>query len=799
MSPDHSLNPVALALESVATADNRHPPTADGRPLRLLLVKDSAEDTDLLLLALSKGGLQPVWVRVESADELRASLVSGPWDAVISDYDLSGFGAPVALAVVRAADLDLPFIVLSGAVGEDAAVEMMRASANDYILKRDLTRLAPTVEREVREAGNRRARRTADRAAAHLAAVVESSDDAILSKTLDGVISTWNRAAERLYGWTAAEALGRNVSFLIPPDKSDEWAGHLGQLRSGERVGYFETVRLHRDGHRIDVAMSMSAIRGPDGQMIGLSKTARDIRDRKRAEAALRESHERYRTLVAATAEIVWASPPSGAFDTDQPGWTTFTGQTLEQHRGWGWLDAVHPEDREVSVLGWTAAMADRTVFQMEHRLRRADGVYRHMLVRAVPVLDPGGAVKEWVGVHTDITERKALEEQFRQMQKMEAIGQLAGGVAHDFNNLLTVINGYSDLLLQALPQEDPSRKLVVEIFKAGERSAGLTRQLLAFSRQQVLAPRVLDLNDVVTDTGSMLRRLIGEDVRLTLVPASGLWPVRADPGQVEQVLMNLAVNARDAMPRGGQLTIETRNIELAEEYARSHPDARPGPHVLIAVSDTGTGMSAEVRRRVFEPYFTTKGLGKGTGLGLATVHGIVKQSGGHIGVYSEAGTGTTFKVYLPRTEPVPGRSKSLRGLAASKGGAETILVVEDEGGVRALTCHVLAGLGYTVLQAGDAVEATRVAAGHAGPIHLLITDVVLPGAGGRVVAETITGGRPGTGVLFVSGYTDDAVIRHGVLAEGVNFLQKPFSPSALSFKVREALDRTQSTSPDDK
>ncbi|QJW95930.1 PAS domain S-box protein [Frigoriglobus tundricola] len=791
MSHDRALpNPEALALQSTATADNRHPPTADGRPLGLLLVKDSADDTELLLLALGRGGLDPAYERVESADGLRGALAARPWDAVISDYDLCGFGAPAALAIVRAADPDLPFIVVSGAVGEDAAVEMMRASANDYILKRDLTRLAPTVEREVREAGNRRARRAADRAAAHLAAVVESSDDAIVSKTLAGVINSWNRAAERLYGWTAAEAVGRNVSFLIPPDKSAEWARNMGRLQADEPVGYFETVRLHRDGHRIDVALTMSAIRGPDGRMVGLSKTARDIRDRKRAEEALRAMAERYQTLVAATAEIVWDSPPSGAFDSDQPGWTTFTGQTRDQHQGMGWLDVVHPDDREKSGRAWAAAVAGRSVYRVEHRLRRADGAYRHMSVRAIPILSAGGDLKGWVGVHTDVTERKALEEQLRQVQKMEAVGQLAGGVAHDFNNLLTIINGYSYLLLQNLPATDPSRELIAEIFKAGERSAGLTRQLLAFSRQQVLAPRVLELNDVVTDTGSMLRRLIGEGVRLTVVPAAGLWPVRADPGQIEQVLMNLAVNARDAMPQGGKLTIETRNVELDEAYARSHPDARPGPHVLVAVSDTGTGMPPEVLRRVFEPFFTTKGVGKGTGLGLATVHGIVKQSGGHIAVYSEAGVGTTFKVYLPRTDPPPGGSKIVRAPAVAAQGTETILVVEDEDGVRALTCHVLVGCGYLVLEAGDAVEAARVATGHSGPIHLLITDVVLPGAGGRAAAEVIATGHPEVQVLFVSGYTDDAVIRHGVLAEGVNFLQKPFSPAALSFKVREVLDR---------
>jgi CheY-like chemotaxis protein len=371
----------------------------------------------------------------------------------------------------------------------------------------------------------------------------------------------------------------------------------------------------------------------------------------------------------------------------------------------------------------------------------------------------------------------------------MDAVGQLAAGVAHDFNNLLTIINGYSDLLLQGLPSSDPNRELIAEILKAGERSAGLTRQLLAFSSQQVLAPRVLDLNSVVADSYKMLRRLIGEDIRLHTSLAPALGTIRADPGQLEQLLLNLAVNSRDAMPRGGQLTIQTRNINLDEDHVRTHADARSGPHVCLSVTDTGVGMPPEIQARIFEPFFTTKGPGKGTGLGLATVYGIVKQSSGHIVVESTVGVGTTFEVYFPQTDKPAGGSKVVTGLLAPPKGDETLLLVEDEGGVRGLTRHVLVGCGYKVLEAADGPAALMVAAAHPGPVHLLIADVVMPGMGGREVAEQLGKRHPKMRVLFVSGYTDDAVIRYGVMRDSVNFLQKPFAPAALALKVREVLD----------
>ena len=387
-------------------------------------------------------------------------------------------------------------------------------------------------------------------------------------------------------------------------------------------------------------------------------------------------------------------------------------------------------------------------------------------------------------GVVIDLTDRKRLEEQFQQAQKMEAVGQLAGGVAHDFNNLLTIITGYSEMLLASANPESPDRELLDEIRVAAERAAGLTRQLLAFSRKGVLEPRIIDLNEVVQHADKMLRRLIGEDVGLALALTTGLGHVKVDPGQVEQVLMNLAVNARDAMPTGGKLTIETVEIELDEEYASTHPEVWPGRYVLLSVSDTGMGMDAATKARIFEPFFTTKELGKGTGLGLAVVHGFVKQSGGHVAVYSEPRVGTTFKIYLPAVEGWNQTGWVHPRASSVPRGAETVLLVEDEEAVRRLSSRALRDAGYTVLEAVHGGEAVRLAEDYGGPIHAMVSDVVMPEMGGRILAERLTAGRPGLKSLFVSGYTDDAVVRHGVLAAEVAFFQKPFTPAALAAQV---------------
>jgi two-component system cell cycle sensor histidine kinase/response regulator CckA len=516
------------------------------RPLRVLIVEDSADDASLTLRALEKGGFAPSFERVETEEGMRDALDRSPWEVILSDYTMPRFNAPAAFMLLRGSELDIPFIIISGTVGEETAVAAMRLGVQDYLTKGNLARLVPAIERELREAEERKARHRAE-------------DD--LKKT--------------------------------------------------------ELQLLHA--------------------------------------------------------------------------------------------------------------------------------------------------------------------------QKLEAVGRLASGVAHDFNNLLSVILSYAGVILSDLKPDDPLRADLEQVQKAGLRAADLTRQLLAFSRQQVLQPRTIDLNQVLAGIEKMVGRLVGADVHVTMLKTPGLGKVLADPGQIEQVIINLVVNARDAMPTGGMLTLETKNIDLDEDYALQHVGVSAGRYVTFAVSDTGTGMDHETQARIFEPFFTTKERGKGTGLGLSTVFGIVQQSGGHIGVYSEPGQGATFKIYLLRNDGDIPDTRS-QPPPASVRGTETILLVEDDEPVRAVACHILRRNGYLVLEASNGGEALLTCEQHTAKIHLLVTDVILPRMSGRQLAERLARLRPEMKVLFMSGYTDDAILQHGILESAVVYLQKPFTPDTLARKVREAL-----------
>ncbi len=425
----------------------------------------------------------------------------------------------------------------------------------------------------------------------------------------------------------------------------------------------------------------------------------------------------------------------------------------------------------------------------VEYRMKTKDGTEIWKLVNAKFIYEDGRPVRSQVVAH-DITERKRLEEQLLQSQKMEAVGRLAGGIAHDFNNLLTIIKGCSELTLMELKGEGPLKGKIEEIQRAADRASALTRQLLAFSRRQVMEMKVIDLNTLLRDLNKMLRRVIGEDIELVTIFSEDLGRVKVDPGQIEQMILNLAVNARDAMPSGGRLTLMTVNAELDEEYVQGHVGATPGRYVMLSVRDTGVGMRSEVREQIFEPFFTTKERGKGTGLGLSTVYGIVSQSGGHIWVYSEPGQGTSFKIYLPRVEePLEEGRKSAFAEELPRGN-ETVLVVEDEEQVRKLAVAILQRQGYRVLESSQGREAFLVCEQHEGPLHLMLADVVMPVMSGPELAKRLEPLHPEMRVLYMSGYPDDAIVHQGVLEEGVNYIQKPFTVGGLMKKVREVLDK---------
>lgn len=604
---------------------------------------------------------------------------------------------------------------------------------------------------------------------------------------------TWGGSHEQIFGYPHEEMPRtlKECTRLIHPD---DWPAFEDEAARVVATGkpFMLSYRVRRkDGGIIHVEDRGHFLKDAQGKATRMLGFVADVTEKKQAERALRQWKDRYEDAVRSSNRIL--------YDWNVAANETVYGGAVESMLGYDradlqgsldrWLDLIHPDDRETVRQEMHRHMVAKAPFRMEYRVRRKDGAYIPIQDDGHCRFDPAGNLTGVVGFLSDLTRQRSLEDQLRQAQKMEAVGQLAGGVAHDFNNLLTIITGYSEILLQTMPDDAPSRNFLQEIRNAGERSASLTRQLLAFSRRQMLAPKVLNLNDIVDGMGKLLRRTIGEDIQFSTALSSDLGNVRADPGQIEQVLLNLIVNARDAMPQGGKLTIETRNLTIDNSYSQAHAELPLGEYVLLAVSDTGSGMTADVKRHIFEPFFTTKGPGRGTGLGLAVVHGIVKQSGGEISVYSELGQGSTFKVLLPRIVEAASVEEVTPTASTMPRGNETVLLVEDEDGVRAITRHVLKLCGYDVLEASNGEEALKLVARTQRTFQLVLTDVVMPGIGGRSLVEKLVADRPEIKVLYLSGYTDDAVVRHGILHEQVNFLQKPFTPLALAKKVRAVLD----------
>ncbi|GAB4442301.1 MAG: hypothetical protein Fur0044_38720 [Anaerolineae bacterium] len=639
--------------------------------IHILHLEDDPADAELVQAKLEAAGLTCQITHVQTRAEFDKALRQDNIEIILADFHLPTYDGMSALRLAQEVCPDVPFIFVSGTLGEDAAIEGLTEGATDYVLKQKLSRLVPAVKRALHEAENWRERQRAEEELRKLSKAVAQSANMIVITDIQGRIEYANPRFTETTGYTLDEAMG-------------------------------QTTQILKSGH-----------------------------------------------------------PPPEVY---QQLWKTITA-------GKEWRGEFYNKKKN-GELYWESASISP--------IKNADGVITHFL-----------AVKE------DITERKRaeetrakLEDQLRHAQKMESIGRLAGGVAHDFNNMLTVIQGYCALMQDQIPAGDPLLADLNQIRRASERASTLTRQLLAFSRQQVLAPTVLDLNELVANLQKMLGRLIGEDITLSTVLQPGLWSIIADPGQMEQVIMNLVVNARDAMPTGGQIILETDNVYVDASYAQTHLEVPIGPCVLLVITDTGHGMDKPTLARIFEPFFTTKEQGKGTGLGLATVYGIVKQSGGHITVYSEPGQGTTFKIYLPATESPATPLTPPPTQPSTRTGTETILLVEDDEMVRHLVQRELQAEGYTVIEANAGDKALALVKQHEGEIDLLLTDVVMPQMSGRELAQQLKEFYPQLKVLFISGYTSDSVVRRGLLTAEIEFLPKPFSLGKLASKIREVLER---------
>lgn len=612
-----------------------------------------------------------------------------------------------------------------------------------------------------------------------------------------GIIKEVNLTATTLLGVVREEMDGQPFSRFIFPEDLDIYYRHHQQLFACKEPHVCRLRLLRPHGSPFWARLEATVVQDDENGSQVCRVVLSDISESIRTEAALADSELKYRTLANSGQVLIWTAGPDKRCDYFNQPWLDFTGRTLEQELGDGWTKGVHPDDLDRCLFTYTSAFDKREKFSMEYRLLHASGNYRWVQDDGTPRFDDQGNFLGYIGHCLDISARKQVEDeqerlqaQLLQAQKMESVGRLAGGVAHDFNNMLSIILGHVELAQEKLY---PGNSLLIDlehIRKAAERSAALTRQLLAFARQQIVTPKVLFLNETLEGMLSMLRRLIGEDIDLVWSPGTDLWSVKIDPSQLDQILVNLCVNARDAIAGGGTVTVETKNVTFYSEYRALHFDIIPGDYVMLAVCDNGCGMDQETLAKLFEPFFTTKEAGKGTGLGLAMVYGIVRQNNGFINVSSEPGNGTTFNIYLPRHLDKEELLSKTVPMGPARGGHETILVVEDELSILEMVTTMLQRKGYTVLAAATPGGAIESAQKHAEGIHLLLTDVIMPEMNGRDLALRLLSIHPSIKRLFMSGYTADVIANHGVLDEGVNFIQKPFTMKNLALKVREVLEQ---------
>jgi PAS domain S-box-containing protein len=766
-------------------------------PLRALLVENDEADAELVAHALRQLDRRARIDLASNRKEFTALLAANEYDIVLADYRLPNWTGMEALKELRHLGFDIPLIVVTGTLGDERAVECVKFGAADYVLKGNLSRLQIAARRAIDE---KRARDESLRADLAMRMAQDEARDREerfhqLAENIDEVFFIMdaqfretlyiNAAYEKIWGQSCQSLYDNPASFLepLPSDDRVRLQDHIRRIQRGELGGKLEFRIDHKDGSVRWVTIQAVPIRNEDGEVYRISGVALDITESREARLALEESAERFRMLTEASFDAIALS---------QHGEIREVNQGFLHMFGYDRMDEVIGRPISEFIAEESRGESDRRVSTNREGMyelmgERKDG--KKLLLDATARIQRSRGAESRITALRDVTEKRALENQFRQSQKMEAVGRLAGGVAHDFNNLLTVILSYTDMLIEGVAPKDPRAEDLDQIRKAGLAAATLTRQLLAFSRQQVIEPRLVDLNEIVNSSDKLLRRLIGEDIQLEAKLGGQAFTVMIDPGQLEQVIMNLAVNARDAMPAGGKLTLETTAVTMDGDYVRDHWPAHPGRFAMLAVSDTGCGMNEETRSRIFEPFFTTKSVGEGTGLGLATVYGIVKQSNGFIWVYSEPNEGTTFKIYFPLVDRPADEYVERPEPATIPTGTETILLAEDSPAVRVAVRQILERFGYTVIEAPNGKVALS-AAERQSHIDLLLTDVVMPEMSGRQLAEEFSGLRPAAKILFMSGYTDDAIIRHGVLRPGTAYIQKPFSAELLARKVRETLDR---------
>jgi PAS domain S-box-containing protein len=759
-------------------------------PLRILVVDDDQADAALIVRAIRRAHSAAEFRCVTSMAGVVNELQTFEPQLAITDHRLTGFSGLDVLDIILRQSADTPVIIVTGSLGDEAAADYIKAGATDFLLKSHLVRLAPAVTRALTLRDARDARRKAERerelAERRFRLLVEHSADVITLLGADGVIRYSSQSIAGALGYAPGERVGHSVFAMLQPDHAERARRLFAeQLRGPGSVVQTEVVAQHRDGSWRSVEL-VATNRLDDEVIAGIVVNWRDISRRKAAEEQVLAEQQRQRAFFAASPLPMWIYDRQSLALVDvNDAAIEHYGYTREEFMNLTLRDLRPPDEVQRLQKALDAGVPQRyRAGVWKHR--KKDGSIIDVEVVTTDLMLAGRALS--LTALNDITERLRISAEMEESQRMEAIGRLAGGVAHDFNNLLTVVESTAELLLEDLPAESRMREDLTVIQSASREAAALTRQLLAFSRRQVLAPLVLNLNGFIPETRKMLARLLGARVTIRAVLASDLGQVKLDPGQIQQILVNLAVNARDAMPNGGTITIETENRLVSSSAPGATEAEEPGDYVVLRVTDTGVGMDAATRARIFEPFFTTKERGKGTGLGLATVYGIVQQSGGHIRVRSAPGEGSSFEVCLPRVWAQADSLRVAEGSVHSRG-AESVLIAEDDDAVRRLLVRCLRLQGYLVLEAADGTEAMRLAAAHSGTLSLLLTDIVMPGVSGPEIARRIREERPTLAVLYVSGYVEDDAVRDALAESGDTILPKPFGPHELAQAVRITLD----------